>query len=79
MIQHPVFDYELGEFAWCLHCERANRSEQWASNHWMCPTILCDGSPLDIRPWEDMQDLHPHFPDRPTPGSIYGLYGDTGS
>lgn len=75
MYEHPVFAEEYPEHTWCLHCERAFRTESWVSNDWECPNLECDGSALDAWTWDKIREANPDYPGVPEHGALYGLYG----
>lgn len=68
-MRHPVVDLELGEFSWCLHCERVNKTVSWQVNRWECPS--CGAGALDMRPWEEVREINQGYPERPEENAKY--------
>ncbi|MGB2964011.1 MAG: hypothetical protein WBB69_08495 [Anaerolineales bacterium] len=67
-----------GDWMWCLHCERVYLSGEYLEDETlqMCPYEYCDGSSvLDAWKWERLREFHPSYPEIPTRGKLYPLYG----
>ena len=65
---------------WCLHCERAYPlgSYRQLRELQMCPYKDCDGDTvMDVWSWKRVQKENPDYPEIPTPGALYPLYGKT--
>ena len=69
---HPLLSVELGEWTWCLRCERVYRTEQWMDNNWTCPG--CVASAVDAFGWSEEvwpRSQHPEYPVIPREGERY--------
>jgi hypothetical protein len=66
---------ERTEYIWCLHCEQAYHKSKIVKEQ-DCPVPGCDGGGygIDLRIWQDMRDLYPHYPEVPAEGVVYPLY-----
>lgn len=88
---HRIFqsDLQLGDWVWCLHCERAYRYGEYRAvlggsvregdsfegeELQLCPFEDCDGSPLDLWEWDKVRSDHPDYPLVPKRGQEYPLY-----
>lgn len=73
--------FELGDWVWCLHCERCYQVGEFRLEedfYQMCPYEGCDGSTvLDGWPWEHVRVGcdHLEYPEEPERGVVYPLYG----
>jgi hypothetical protein len=75
-------DLKLGDWVWCLHCERVYRYGEYRpvssaefGNLQLCPFDDCDGSPFDLVEWEWVRESNPDYPVVPVWGEWYPLYG----
>lgn len=79
---------ELGDWVWCLHCERVFRYGEYREESapaglarvgmevlQLCPYGECDGSPLDVWPWAVVRRANPGYPEVPERKRAYPLYG----
>ena len=86
---HRMFrtELELGDWVWCLHCERAFQYGEYREvavdsvvapyrdePFQLCPYDSCDGSPLDWWEWNRVREGHSDYPLVPTRGKQYPLY-----
>jgi len=72
-----VNEVSLGDWLWCLHCERVYQAGEYREQNTlqMCPYENCDGSTvLDSRKWESMLEIHPDYPITPIRETNYPLY-----
>jgi len=69
-------DLKLGDWVWCLHCERVYRYGEYRleGDLQLCPFDDCDGSPLDLFDWQSVRELNPDYPVEPVWGEEYPLY-----
>jgi PHP family Zn ribbon phosphoesterase len=76
-MEHPFLDLNLGEFCWCLHCERVHKTASWQAKGWECPA--CGAGAFDVRPWEEIRGLVEGYPERPEEGKYHPQYpGESG-
>jgi hypothetical protein len=69
---HPLLNVELGEWTWCLRCERVYRTEQWIRHNWTCPK--CVAGAVDAFEWSEKvwpRNQHPEYPAIPSEGDWY--------
>lgn len=69
----------LTEFAWCLHCQKAQLMSEVIKNDHYCTMPDCNGGGImvDIMPWsvDDWpRSEHPEYPEKPEVGKKYPLY-----
>ena len=80
----------LGDWVWCLHCERAYRVGWYRKQRvskfalklfpeeeflQMCPYPGCDGDTVvDAWPWKGIREGHPDYPEIPVLGKEYSMY-----
>lgn len=81
----PFEEAFLGEWAWCLHCERVSLYAEWKEHDFECP--LCGGgSALDCWSYTGMRlgggglgdAVHPEWPEVPVRGQELPLYPPRG-
>lgn len=69
-----------GEWAWCLHCERAyNKKDiRWDERQaiYMCAYEGCDGDAFLDGSWDyaSIRGFHPEYPEVPEEGKVYSMY-----
>lgn len=70
-----------GEWAWCLHCERAyNKKDiRWdeRSGLYMCAYEECNGDAWLDATWDyaSIREMNPDYPLVPEIGKVYPMYG----
>ena len=72
--RHPYLSFDLGEFGWCRHCQKAHRTAAWQAKEWKCPS--CGASAFDLWAWEHLRAFHPSYPEVPEEGAYYALHPD---
>ena len=77
MYQHPHLNVQLGEYCWCLKCQRVHRTATWQENGWNCPA--CGGSALDLWDWRHVQAMNPAYPQHPQEGALFQVHGPKGA
>jgi hypothetical protein len=80
----------LGDWVWCLHCQRVYQYGEYRTvpggfarngigvyelELQLCPYADCDGSPLDLWMWDQVQSYNRGYPVEPARGVEYSLYG----
>ena len=69
-----------GEWAWCLHCERAydKKDIRWdeRSGLYMCAYEECSGDAWFDATWDyaSIREMHPDYPLVPEIGKVYSMY-----
>jgi len=66
------FGYKLGDWLWCLHCERCYRAIGFGQS---CPYLDCDGESWDAFTWQQIRETNSDYPVVPEPNKLYGQYG----
>jgi PHP family Zn ribbon phosphoesterase len=72
MIQHPDLNVLLGEYSWCLHCQRVHKTTAWQEKGWKCPA--CGGSALDLWDRRHVRAMNPAFPEAPEEGALFPIH-----
>jgi len=83
--EHVLHRFEVGDWVWCLHCERCYQvgefrlevGEEDGFGYQMCPYEGCDGATVgDGWAWEYVRECdHADYPELPERGEVYPLYG----
>ena len=69
----PVQSLEavFGKYIWCELCGSVYSITAWAAAHNTCPN--CGASLEYARPWEEVRQLNPRYPEIPIEGTEYVL------
>jgi hypothetical protein len=77
-IQSEALGRKIGEWVWCLHCQRTYKVGEFKSDSTLlefCPYIDCDGDTMvDPIPWEKIREPHPEYPKIPEKNKRYPMY-----
>lgn len=80
IFKNDIMKHMKGEYAWCLHCERAFKKElirfDQNTGLYMCVFEDCNGDALFDMMWsyDDIRELHPNYPLIPIFGKQYPMY-----
>lgn len=75
---NPTTHASHGPYSWCSLCERVNLTQTWVTKGWRCPTPGCAALAVHARPWYQVRQLQPRYPETPEVGKRYSFSDPTG-